>query len=343
MERLSRLRFENFKALRDCTLELGRFNLLIGPNGSGKSTVLQALRLVRGLGLGPRPGSPGVPYGEIVSAEAPRGALIALEAEFIDEANPEVASLHVRWGCGPGSGWTARIVGTSPTPASVVQWVQGWQFFSFDSVKIQQANTIAPAPSLDEQGGNLANVLHWLRDEYPDRFATIQEELRRCLPEFAAVLFKTVSNGVISIQLRIADCEKAVPASQLSQGTLITLALLTLGHLPEPPGLVCLEEPDRGLHPRLMRQVRDAIYRLAYPESCGETRPPVQVITTTHSPYFLDQFSEHPEEVILCEKSKTGVEFRCLAERKDILNAISDTALGEIWYSGVLGGVPTDP
>ncbi|NMC21727.1 MAG: AAA family ATPase, partial [Thermogutta sp.] len=253
MERLSKLRFENFKALRDCTLELGRFNLLIGPNGSGKSTVFQFLQLAREFGVPWQQTLAAPPYAEIVSVEAPPGATIAVEAEFVDEAKPDVAPLLVRWEGGANSVWRGY---PSPMSSGVEQAIRSWRFFAFDPVKIQQANTIGPAPSLGARGENLANVLHWLRDEYPDRFAAIQDELRGWLPEFTAVVFKTVSSGAISIQLRMAGCDKVVPASQLSQGTLISLALLTLAHLPEPPGLVCLEEPDRGLHPRLMRQVR---------------------------------------------------------------------------------------
>ncbi len=80
----------------------------------------------------------------------------------------------------------------------------------------------------------------------------------------------------------------AIPAQDLSQGTLFALAILTLAHIPEPRPIVCFEEPDRGIHPRLLREVRDALYRLSYPGKFGEDRAPVQVIATTHSPYFLD-------------------------------------------------------
>ena len=36
--------FENFKVLREATLPLSRFTLIVGPNGSGKSTALFALQ-----------------------------------------------------------------------------------------------------------------------------------------------------------------------------------------------------------------------------------------------------------------------------------------------------------
>lgn len=42
---ITSIHFKNFKALRDTTLKLGRFTLIVGPNGSGKSTAMQAIRV----------------------------------------------------------------------------------------------------------------------------------------------------------------------------------------------------------------------------------------------------------------------------------------------------------
>jgi predicted ATPase len=120
----------------------------------------------------------------------------------------------------------------------------------------------------------------------------------------------------------------------------MALVLLTISSLPEPPSIVCLEEPDRGLHPRLLRDVRDAVYRLAYPEGAHDKREPVQVIATTHNPYFLDLFREHPEEIVIAEKVGLDATFSRLSDRSDLEEILGDAMLSEVWYSGVLGGVP---
>ena len=133
-------------------------------------------------------------------------------------------------------------------------------------------------------------VLDRLRDQNPERFEALNQELSRWLPEFDRVLFETPNTGQRAICLRTSSGGHSIKAIDLSQGTLIALAVLTLAYLPTPPPLVCFEEPDHGLHPRLLRDVRDAIYRLAYPESFKEKRDAVQVIATTHNPYFLDLF-----------------------------------------------------
>jgi AAA15 family ATPase/GTPase len=107
--------------------------------------------------------------------------------------------------------------------------------------------------------------------------------------------------------------------------------------------LVGLEEIDRGLHPRLLRHLQDALYRLSYPESCGEKRPPIQVIATTHSPYLLDLYREHPEEIVLAEKKGLEVEMRRLSDIDHYEDILGQSPLSEVWYSGVLGGASVKP
>jgi predicted ATP-dependent endonuclease of OLD family len=107
--------------------------------------------------------------------------------------------------------------------------------------------------------------------------------------------------------------------------------------------MVCFEEPDRGIHPRLLRDVQDALYRLSYPESFGETRPSVQVLATTHSPYFLDLYRDHPEEVVIASRIGQEARFERLSDRRDLEEILGDAPLSEVWYSGILGGVPVEP
>ncbi len=186
----------------------------------------------------------------------------------------------------------------------------------------------------------LAGVLDQLRDGSPERFDNLNEQLGRWLPEFDKILFDTPGAGIRGLLLRTREGHHSIRSQELSQGTLLALTMLTLAYLPEPPTLVLLEEPDRGMHPRLLRDVRDALYRLAYPEQNAEKRPPVQVIATTHSPYFLDLYRDHPEEVVLAEKSGNEAKFQRLSDRPDIEELLRDSHLGEVWYTGILGGVP---
>jgi predicted ATPase len=128
----------------------------------------------------------------------------------------------------------------------------------------------------------------------------------------------------------------------LSQGTLYTLALLALAFDPTPPSVICIEELDRGLHPRMLREIRDALYRLSYPVAYREQRPPVQIVATTHSPYLLDLFRDHPEEVVIAQKQGQEARFERLADRVDLPELLQEGTLGDMWFAGILGGVPDE-
>ena len=214
------------------------------------------------------------------------------------------------------------------------------QIFSLDANAISQAVRLEPQMVLSSTGANLAGVLDRLRDQSPERFEALNEQLGKWIPEFDKILFETLDQGKRSLALRTREGRHSIKAQNLSQGTLIALALLTIAYLPEPPSIVCLEEPDHGLHPRLLRDVRDALYRLAYPEGSNEKRDPVQVIATTHNPYFLDLFREHPDEIVIAEKVGLEGKFSRLSDRSDLEEILGDAPLSEVWYSGVLGGVP---
>ncbi len=92
----------------------------------------------------------------------------------------------------------------------------------------------------------------------------------------------------------------------------------------------------------MMRNVQDAIHRLVFPEGAGEARPPVQVVITTHSPYLLDLFKDRPEDIVIADKTEDNVQFVRLADIPHYEEIISGASLGEIWYSGILGGVPAN-
>ena len=113
-----------------------------------------------------------------------------------------------------------------------------------------------------------------------------------------------------------------------------------MAYLSNPASIVCLEEPDRGLHPRLLQDVRDALSRLAHPEGSRENRTPVQVIATTHNPFFLDLFRDRLDQIVIAEKNGLEANFSRLSDRDDIDKLLGNASLSELWYSGALGGVP---
>ena len=217
------------------------------------------------------------------------------------------------------------------------------RIYSLNASSIAAPVTLQPNMEVGPSGENLAGVLDRLRDREPERFEALNQELGRWLPKFDRILFETIGAGIRAILLRTRQSRHALPAHDLSQGTLLALAILTLAYLPDPPPIIGFEEPDRGIDPRLLRDVRDALYRLSYAESFGERRVPVQVVATTHSPYFLDLYRDHPDEIVIAQKIESEAHFERLSDRPNLEKILGDAPLSEVWYSGILGGVPSKP
>jgi predicted ATPase len=319
------IEFHNFKVLRETTLRLGRFNLLVGPNGSGKSTVFTALRMA----------GQGLPSPRSVASIGTSNEEVRVNI-LLSSCTHEPSRAELTWHPGEERGGVG-VAG----PGDSMSILKAIRIYSLDADHIAAPVLLHPNPELTQTGGNLAVVLDQMRDIEPERFKQLNEEIGRLLPEYDQVLFDTLGGGQRSFMLRTSIGGYRIAAPDLSHGTLLALAILTLAYVPEPPPIVCLEEPDRGIHPRLLQDVRDALYRLCYPENYGEKREPVQVIATTHSPYMLDSYREHPEEVIIAQKGPTGATFERLSERDDLAETLGEAHLGDVWYSGILGGVPT--
>lgn len=335
------VQFRNLKALRDTTLPLGRFTLIIGPNGSGKSTALQALQAAGVMAA--------LDFNRIASSGLAVDNSTTVEVGLRWGKPYEGVMTYARWRKGGRNQFhTDFKPGSSPDVIETLNQhltniLSAIRIYSFDAPSIAAPTSLEPHMTLQSNGRNLAVVLDQLRDHEPERFEKLNAEMGRWLPEFDRILFDTPAANQRSFLLRTREGQHKIPATELSQGMLIALAILTLAYIPDPPPIICLEEPDRGIHPRLLRDIQDAIYRLTYPEDHGEKRDPVQVIATTHSPYFLDLFKDHPEEVVIADKLGLDVRFERLSDRPDIDEILGDTQLGDAWYSGVLGGVPSHP
>jgi predicted ATPase len=342
------IEFTNFKALRKTTLPLSPFTLLMGPNGSGKTTVLQALQLVANL-ASQNQGSQALEESQggiwsrfqSVTAGNRNQAIeirlrVRLESLFVINCtwlpNDRVRRETFR-GDNGNPGDEARLAH---------QWLSRMRTYSLDATAMAQPVAVHGEP-LNQFGHGLPAVLDDLKDNYPERWELLLGEMRRWLPEYDYIQFDKPQAGQKGIALRTKRGGHRIPAHELSQGTLIALAMLTLAYQPNPPSLVGLEEIDRGLHPRLLRHLQDALYRLSYPESCGESRPPIQVIATTHSPYLLDLYRDHPEEVVLAQKEGLEAQMERLSGIEHFNDILGDSPLSDVWYSGVLGGVSVKP
>jgi predicted ATPase len=344
MAMIESIEFTNFKALRKATLPLAPFTLLLGPNGSGKTSVLQALQKIVAVFTPPNEQG-GLSHSSMLSITA-KDRVDIVAVRLCLRLNKQGVFAEFKWH--PNGGHSSQFCSLDGKALKAneipifAQWINRMQIYSLDAPAIAQPAAVSAGP-LQWNGAGLAAVLDDLKDNHPDRWELLLAEMRRWIPEYDYIMFEKPQAGSKAIVLRTKKGGHRISAHALSQGTLIALSLLTLAYLPTPPSLVGLEEIDRGLHPRLLRHLQDALYRLSYPESCGESRPPIQVIATTHSPYLLDLYREHPEEIVLAQKEGLEVQMKRLTDIEHYDEILGDSPLSEVWYSGVLGGVSVKP
>lgn len=98
----------------------------------------------------------------------------------------------------------------------------------------------------------------------------------------------------------------------------------------DPPALACFEEPENCIHPGLLELVVDAL------KSASRRS---QILVTTHSPDFLN-FLKDPEGLMIVEKVDGKTQCREAKDTAGVKEALKTLGLGELWYSGHLGGVP---
>jgi len=131
-----------------------------------------------------------------------------------------------------------------------------------------------------------------------------------------------------SVQVYFAEGDFTVPATRLSDGTLRYLSLLTILLNPTKPSLVCIEEPELGLHTDILPTVAELL---------KEASEEVQIVVTTHSDVIVDALSGTPEDVIVCE-NKQGFTTMNRLNSEDLKDWLEKYTLGQLWGMGEIGG-----
>lgn len=179
---------------------------------------------------------------------------------------------------------------------------------------------------LSEDAANLALVLNdlehrsGLRRELVEKLKNADESIE----DFST----KVQGGTIQLFLHYEGLKSPVPATRLSDGTIRYLSLLAVLCHPEPPPLVCLEEPELGLHPDLLPGLAELLIDASHR---------MQLIVTTHSDVLIDGLSKVPEAVVVCEK-RDGCSEMTRRTSAELAVWLNDYGLGQLWRRGEIGG-----
>jgi predicted ATPase len=198
-----------------------------------------------------------------------------------------------------------------------------WSFGRYTTPRLPQKADL-PNEMLESDGRNLGLVLNRLRRE---------PAVKNRLLEALQALYEGIDDYDVhieggTVQVFFQEGRFTVPATRLSDGTLRYLCLLAILCHPAPPPVVCIEEPELGLHPDVLPTLADLM---------KEASTRCQLIVTTHSDVLVDALSEQPESILVAEKHETGTTLTRLDADK-LKPWLATYRLGQLWTRGEIGG-----
>jgi predicted ATPase len=211
------------------------------------------------------------------------------------------------------------------TAVLVRQEMRRWRQLQLEPTALRSADDFQSSDYLDSSGSHVAATLYRLTrtESLGDADAVYAKTANRLATLIEGVRSVRVNRDEARRQLRFMMCDEhglELPAGSLSDGTLRFVALSILQQDPRETGLICLEEPENGIHPERIGAMIDLLYDIAVDPKLpvDETNPLRQVLLTTHSPRVVgEMFSAdlvfsgvrlHHD----AETPTSGVEFRPL-------------------------------
>jgi len=206
-----------------------------------------------------------------------------------------------------------------------IQTFREWTFGRYAPLRQPQPANL-PEDRLLPDARNLALVLNQIEHKDGRRFSDL---LKRFFPRFERMSTR-VSGGTVQFYLHEPGFNSPIPPTRLSDGTIRFVALLATLLSPSPPPLLCIEEPELGLHPDAVALIADLLV---------EASERMQLIVTTHSDALVSALTNQPDAVIACERPGAGTSLRRLDPKK-LARWLDDYRLGDLWRMGELGANP---
>jgi len=180
---------------------------------------------------------------------------------------------------------------------------------------------------LASDGRNLLNFLHTVYQDNREFEREIDAAMQAAFgDDFERINFAGAGDNRIQLRIRWKSLERDVSAADLSDGTLRFLFLIAVLANPSPPPMIVIEEPEIGLHPKMLPIIAE--YAVAAAER-------TQVIFTTHSPDFLSAFRETAPTVTTFQWENGQTILRVL-EKEYLDDWLKEYSLGELYRSGEL-------
>lgn len=198
-----------------------------------------------------------------------------------------------------------------------------WSFGRYTIPRLPQKADL-PNEHLEPDASNLGLVLNRLRRE---------PAVKKRLLEALRALYEGIDDFDVQIeggtvQVFFYEGRYTVPATRLSDGTLRYLCLLAVLCHPSPGPLICIEEPELGLHPDVLPTLADLL---------RDASERTQLIVTTHSDVLVDALTDTPEAVLVTARDENGTTLTRLDAEK-LKPWLDKYRLGQLWTRGEIGG-----
>lgn len=322
---LRSIHIQNFRCLRDVRAELRPLTVLIGPNDSGKSAFLDAIRV-----FGNNQQAFEIPLKDHWRLTFENQIKLEADSEYVVQQSTRGQS-HYKWrtrDAPPREEHFGTIRYYHLPSSGVAMTCQGYA-----------ENDDPSALQLKEDGSLVAAMLDFmLRRSRKNLFALI-DKLRELIPGFEDLDIATPTPQQRRVDLVIEN-DLTIPADCASAGVRLLLFFLTLAYHPSPPGIMLLEEPETGIHPRRLAEVMRLLRGLTRGEFGGQA---AQIILTTHSPYLLDHVDVETDQVLVFQRADDGGRTAQPADKERLKNFLDEFMLGEVWFNEQEAGLVAKP
>ncbi len=225
----------------------------------------------------------------------------------------------------PNANQLALSMATNPDFPNIYntrEYMLGWRFYGTNAIandRIRQPVPPEEKPILREDGGNLSAVLFYLMTEHRQTFDDLQQSLRLMIPGFKGIIVKARGRGEVMAFWQEQGVDDDLSLADVSDGILRLLCWSVLCFVPEPPVLICIDEPDQGVHPRTLPLLAGLFQKASQR---------TQILLTTHSSYFLTQFPL--TSIAVMRKTNGAAEFLKPANSQLLIDTLGDFGTAEL-------------
>ena len=217
-----------------------------------------------------------------------------------------------------------------PAVMALGNLIENWHISDFHINRARPEQEAGYAEHLSREGENLSLVTEFLYNRHPELFKTILNKLSERVPGVANVKAKTTEEGRVLLRFKDGAFEDPFLARYVSDGTIKMFAYLLLLYDPIPHPLLCVEEPENQLYPKLLWELAEEFR--AYSIRGG------QVFVSTHSPDFLN--AVELDEVFWLVKEDGYAKIKRARDNAQIKAFMeAGDKMGYLWKQGFFEGV----